>query len=194
MKKLYLFGIMFCGLVISSSVCRAEDDIEAKNTYKKELIEACMEEFDSDDEIDISMSFSLKTCRCVADKVLNKYSLAELEAIDEYEGRVEEFAEDMETFGTECALANGSDDINAMMRKSLIEGCMEGMDSHDKDSKIPYSFSLKYCRCSADKMMGKYSVTQLLEIEKYDDKAEKYVEDMENIGKECAREILRNKH
>ena len=38
MKKLYLFGIMLCISVISSSVCRADDDTEIKNTYKKELI------------------------------------------------------------------------------------------------------------------------------------------------------------
>ena len=193
MKKLYLFGIMLCISVISSSVCRADDDTEIKNTYKKELIEACMDEFNSDDEIDLPMSFGFKTCRCVADKIMDKYSLTDLKAIDEYEGRVEEYLEDMETFGTECTLAGGSDDINAMLRKNLIEGCMESIDSHDKDNRIPSSFSIKYCRCSADKMMAKYSAAQLLEVEKYDEKAEKYIEDMENVGKECAGEVLGKK-
>lgn len=102
MKHKYLFGLAMCATFLFTSLCFADYKDEMKKMFRKQMIEGCMEGFDSSD--DIPLSFAIKYCRCVADTALEKYSVAELMEIDEYEGEFENFADDMEVFGKECAL------------------------------------------------------------------------------------------
>ena len=103
MKKKNLVYMIVSAFFLVPSLCHAEDGYDFKKAFRIQTIEACMEEM-AESDADFPPKVSLSICRCVTDKILEKYSVEELIKIDNYEGRIDEFMDDSVEFGTLCAI------------------------------------------------------------------------------------------
>ena len=84
-----------------------------------------------------------------------------------------------------------SDSKNAF-RKAMIEKCIDGYNKAPPNMQMPMFFEVKYCKCTIDKILEKYSMIELIDAGNYNEKTDNLLKDMENFGKACVLQVLNN--
>lgn len=74
----------------------------------------------------------------------------------------------------------------------MIEECIKGYEEEavSEDIQISMFFGMKFCKCTVDKVIKNYSISELIEINNYGKKYDEFLDDMENSANECLFQLL----